>query len=114
MLKDFSPLESSPMTSPQEQTPHGRSLILAVEPLEKQAPLSSSPNAPSTNQAPLRRVGHTYRDFSQFASGQPHLNKKASANFPAKLHKILSTPECSHVSHVGDVLSQLLHSISGN
>ena len=98
--------------SPKDQTPHGRSLLLAVEPPEKQAPLLNPPkNAPSTSRAPPRRVDHTYRDVSQFSSDKPHSNKKASANFPAKLHKILSTPEFSHVSHDAMYFSQLLNSI---
>jgi hypothetical protein len=88
----------STIMSPKDQTPHGRSLLLAVEP---PAPLSYCypPNAPSTNRAPPRRVDHTYRDFSQFSCEKPHLSNKAPSNFPAKLHQILSTPECSHVSH---------------
>ena len=98
--------------SPKDQTPHGRSVLLAVEPPEKQAPLLNPPkNAPSTSRAPPRRVDHTYRDFSQFSCEKPHSNKKASANFPAKLHQILSTPEFSHVSHDAMYLNQLLNSI---
>ncbi len=103
---------SPPIMSPKDQTSHGRSLFLAVEPPEKQAPLLNPPkNAPSTSRAPPRRVDHTYRDVSQFSSDKPHSNKKASANFPAKLHKILSTPEFSHVSHYATYWSQLLNFI---
>lgn len=102
----------STIMSPKDQTPHGRSVLLAVEPPEKQAPLPSPPkNAPSTSRAPPRRVDHTYRDFSQFSCEKPHSNKKASANFPVKLHQILSTPEFSHVSHDAMYLNQLLNSI---
>ncbi len=103
---------SPPSMSPKDQTPHGRSLLLAVEPPEKQAPLLNPPkNAPSTSRAPPRRVDHTYRDFSQFSFDKPHSNKKAPTHFPAKLHKILSTPEFSHVSHDAMYLNQLLNSI---
>ena len=108
---DFSTLRSPPIMSPKDQTPHGRSLLLAVEPPEKKTPLPSPPNSPSTNRAPPRRVNHTYRDVSQFSFDKPHSTKKASANFPAKLHKILSTPEFSHVSHDAMHFSQLLNSI---
>jgi len=102
----------STIMSPKDQTPHGRSLLLAVEPPEKQAPFLNPPkNVPSTSRAPPRRVDHTYRDVSQFSSDKPHSNKKASANFPAKLHKILSTPEFSHVSHYATYWSQLLNFI---
>ncbi|KAL3770875.1 LOW QUALITY PROTEIN: hypothetical protein ACHAW5_003963 [Stephanodiscus triporus] len=50
------------------------------------------------SRAPPRRTDHTYRDFSRFAVDELPLNKKAQSNFPAKLHRILSTPEFSHVS----------------
>jgi len=55
--------------------------------------------------APPRRTDHTYRDFSKYAVDKllPP-NKKAQSNFPAKLHRILSTPEFSHVRHVGGVV----------
>ena len=100
----------STIMSPKDQTPHGRSLLLAVEP---PAPLSYCypPNAPSTNRAPPRQIDHTYHDLSQFSFEKPHLSNKAPSNFPAKLHQILSTPECSHVSHYAMYLNQLLNFI---
>ncbi len=108
---DFSTLRSPPIMSAKDQTSYGRSLLLAVEPPEKKYPLTSPPNSPSTNRAPPRRVDHTYRDVSQFSFDKPHSNKTASANFPDKLHKILSTPKFSHVSHDAMHFSQLLNSI---
>jgi hypothetical protein len=48
-----------------------------------------------------RRVDHTYRDYSEYPpSAAVDGNKlaKATANFPARLHQILSTPEFECVS----------------
>ena len=54
--------------------------------------LGASPRRP-----PPRRVDHTYSDFSHVtAAGLPR--KKSAANFPSKLHQILSTDEFEHVS----------------
>ena len=47
----------------------------------------------------LRRVDHTYRDYSDYPPSA--VVKKANAldsNFPAKLHQILSTPDFECVS----------------
>ena len=49
--------------------------------------------------APHRRVDHTYIDYSQFPLDRLPKDKKGSTNFPAKLHRILSNPEYSHVRH---------------
>ena len=40
-------------------------------------------------------VDHTYRDYSGVSGA---VERKMALNFPAKLHLILSDPECSHVS----------------
>ena len=42
-------------------------------------------------------VDHTYLDYSSVSVLEAAERKKAP-NFPAKLHLILSDPECSHVS----------------
>jgi hypothetical protein len=48
--------------------------------------------------APTRRVDHTYRDYSRLPwDKQPVSGKTGSSKFPAKLHKILSNSEFSHV-----------------
>jgi hypothetical protein len=45
------------------------------------------------------RVDHTYQDFSFYLqhAGQVAKPKKACANFPAKLHHMLSDPLFSHI-----------------
>ena len=47
-----------------------------------------------------RRVDHTYRDYSEYPPSAVVDGKlaKATANFPARLHQILSTPEFECVS----------------
>ena len=40
-------------------------------------------------------VDHTYHDYSRVSEA---VERKKAPNFPAKLHLILSDPECSHVS----------------
>ena len=44
-------------------------------------------------------VDHTYRDFSRYLqhAGQVDRHKKVEANFPAKLHQMLSDPHFAHV-----------------
>lgn len=44
-------------------------------------------------------VDHTYRDFSRYLhyGGQIEKHKKSDANFPAKLHQMLSEPKLSHI-----------------
>ena len=46
-----------------------------------------------------RMVDHTYRDFSRYLqhAGQLERHKKVEANFPAKLHQMLSDPHFAHV-----------------
>jgi hypothetical protein len=63
------------------------------------------PVVPLNSRPEPRRVDHTYRDFSRFPCPVEHLGgghqsgrKAQKANFPAKLHIILSTPGYSHVS----------------
>jgi hypothetical protein len=46
---------------------------------------------------PPGRVDHTYRDFSHFPHDGDYKGKRATSNFPAKLHMILSNPAYSHV-----------------
>ena len=71
--------------------------------------------------APHRRVDHTYNDYSLFPLDRLPKDKKGSTNFPAKLHRILSNPEYSHVRHslqtsiVGPILRRsILHLIPIN
>mmetsp|Transcript_5546 Transcript_5546/g.12065 ORF Transcript_5546/g.12065 Transcript_5546/m.12065 type:complete len:403 (-) Transcript_5546:1048-2256(-) len=47
----------------------------------------------------LRYVDHTYRDFSKYIDEGGHLikHKKSEANFPAKLHKMISEPTNSSI-----------------
>ena len=47
----------------------------------------------------LKYVDHTYRDFSRYVEegGQLIKHKKCHKNFPAKVHRILSDSENSHV-----------------
>lgn len=47
----------------------------------------------------VRYVDHTYRDYSRYLEegGQLAKHKKCQANFPAKLHKILSEQAHSHI-----------------
>ena len=62
------------------------------------------PVVPLNSRPEPRRVDHTYRDFSRFLCPAEHLGgeqsgrKAQKANFPAKLHIILSTPAYFHVS----------------
>eukprot|EP00571_Detonula_confervacea_P008907 CAMPEP_0172328224 /NCGR_PEP_ID=MMETSP1058-20130122/60241_1 /TAXON_ID=83371 /ORGANISM="Detonula confervacea, Strain CCMP 353" /LENGTH=477 /DNA_ID=CAMNT_0013045327 /DNA_START=79 /DNA_END=1512 /DNA_ORIENTATION=+ len=44
-------------------------------------------------------VDHTYRDFSRYieGGGQVVKHKKSGANFPAKLHQMLSDPQFLHI-----------------
>lgn len=44
-------------------------------------------------------VDHTYQDFSRYLEegGQLYKHKKSGNNFPARLHKILSDAEYSHL-----------------
>ncbi len=46
-----------------------------------------------------RFVDHTYREFSRYLQhvSQVDRHKKAEANFPAKLHQMLSDPHFAHV-----------------
>jgi hypothetical protein len=46
-----------------------------------------------------RVVDHTYRDFSLYLQqmGQVDKHKKVEANFPAKLHQMLSDPHFSNI-----------------
>ncbi len=48
---------------------------------------------------PLKFVDHTYHDYSRYIEegGQLCRHKKSGNNFPARLHKILSEPEYSHL-----------------
>jgi hypothetical protein len=56
--------------------------------------------APRARAPPTRRVDHTYRDYSRLPwDKQPVSGKTGSSKFPAKLHKIVSNPEFSHVSY---------------
>lgn len=59
---------------------------------------------PGRKSIPTQLVDHTYRDFSQYkrdtTSGirdEFDQGKKLDSNFPAKLHKILSNQEYSHI-----------------
>ena len=51
------------------------------------------------NTLPLKFVDHTYHDFSRYIEegGQLCKHKKSGNNFPARLHKILSESEYSHL-----------------
>ena len=44
-------------------------------------------------------VDHTYHDFSHYfqEGGKPIKHKKADANFPAKLHQMLTKSQFSHI-----------------
>lgn len=46
-----------------------------------------------------QQIGNAYHDFSRYLEdkGEVPRHKKAGVNFPAKLHKILSKPEFSHI-----------------
>ena len=47
---------------------------------------------------PPRKVDHTYRDFSNYPTDDlPPLSLAPKANFPSKLHHILSDPHYHHV-----------------
>ena len=48
---------------------------------------------------PLKFVDHTYHDFSRYIEegGELCKHKKSGNNFPARLHKILSESEYSHL-----------------
>lgn len=59
----------------------------------------------------LRRVDHTYRDYSDYPPSA--VAKKANGeliNFPAKLHQILSTPDFECVSR----FFMLVFSVTGD
>ena len=47
----------------------------------------------------VKYADHTYRDFSRFTDGGGQLikHKKSEANFPAKLHKMVSDPRHSRI-----------------
>jgi len=47
----------------------------------------------------IKKVDHTYRDFSRYLleGGDVVKHKKSDANFPAKLHQLLSKPQFSHI-----------------
>mmetsp|Transcript_32675 Transcript_32675/g.55620 ORF Transcript_32675/g.55620 Transcript_32675/m.55620 type:complete len:439 (+) Transcript_32675:177-1493(+) len=60
----------------------------------------AGPPTPATRTNDNRpRVNHTYHDFSRYLEevGTPPKRKKADKNFPAKLHRILATPEFSQI-----------------
>lgn len=46
-----------------------------------------------------KKVDHTYRDFSRYLLEGGHVvkHKKSDANFPAKLHQLISEPRFSHI-----------------
>jgi hypothetical protein len=46
-----------------------------------------------------RVADHTYRDMSRYLLEHGHLerHKKVEANFPAKLHQMLSDPHFAHI-----------------
>lgn len=67
--------------------------VLATAPPPPPKPQQQS--APRAR-APTRRVDHTYRDYSRLPWDKQPVSGKTS-KFPAKLHKILSNPEFSHV-----------------
>jgi hypothetical protein len=82
------------------------SLLSSFRGVDAQVMSSQFPTASmNSSRVPPRRTDHTYRDFSKFSVDKLPMNKKAQTNFPTKLHQILSTPEFSHVSHVGGVWS---------
>jgi hypothetical protein len=53
----------------------------------------------NTSTTMLKLVDHTYSDFSRYIEegGQLCKHKKSGNNFPARLHKILSDAEHSHL-----------------
>lgn len=78
----------------QDETLHF-AVLATASPLPKQK--QPAPRA----RAPTRRVDHTYRDYTRLPwDKQPVSGKTGSYKFPAKLHKILSYPEFSHVRFV--------------
>lgn len=80
----------------QDETLHFAALATAPPP----PPPKQKQPAPRAR-APTRRVDHTYRDYSRLPwDKQPVSGKTGSSKFPAKLHKILSNPEFSHVRFV--------------
>ena len=69
---------------------------LSVDGGDAQAGLSQQSLAvPVNKRAATCHVDHTYRDYSRVSEA---VERKKAPNFPAKLHLILSDPECSHVS----------------
>ena len=58
------------------------------------------PSGTAEGQQIIRHAeGNAYHDFSRYLDdkGEVPRHKKAGVNFPAKLHKILSKPEFSHI-----------------
>jgi hypothetical protein len=80
------------------QAPPNPSLLLISDD-EGQPPVTTS-NVNQSLPTALRRVDHTYRDYSNFPLEELPIRKRAPTNFPSKLHQILSNPEYSHVSQM--------------
>ena len=72
------------------------SLSSSVDGGDAQAGLSHvSLAVPVNKRTATCHVDHTYHDYSRVSEA---VERKKAPNFPAKLHLILSDPECSHVS----------------
>ena len=92
------PLTSSPAPAAPPHAPPVTSSAPALTPSPGPAEAGSAKPPSRGRQAPPRRVDHTYRDYSHVTTGEDLPRKKSAANFPSKLHRILSTPEFAHVS----------------
>ena len=63
---------------------------------DAQAGLSPQPPAvPIKKRKATNQMDQAYHDYSRVPEA---VERKKASNFPAKLHLILSDPECSHVS----------------
>mmetsp|Transcript_27005 Transcript_27005/g.48725 ORF Transcript_27005/g.48725 Transcript_27005/m.48725 type:complete len:542 (-) Transcript_27005:23-1648(-) len=62
-------------------------------------PNTSGAAPPGSHTGNRRQVDHIYRDFSRYLQegGDIIKHKKSGANFPAKLHLMLSEPQFSHI-----------------
>jgi hypothetical protein len=64
-------------------------------------------NSPPSSSSSLRYVDHTYRDFSRFVEegGKLVKHKKSGNNFPARLHRVLSSTDPCHSAVISWMVS---------
>ena len=76
---------------------------------QKVQAMMTSNSPPSSSSSSLRYVDHTYHDFSRFVEegGKLVKHKKSGNNFPARLHRVLSSTDPCHSAVISWMVSLL-------